>query len=471
MAYTINLTDGTIFAVIADGTINTTSSMTLVGQNYEDYGNLIDTNFIHLLENSSNSTAPTAPLVGQLWWDKTNRLLKIYNGSIFKVVGSTTASATAPTSNVTGDMWYDTSTGQIKVYNGVGWTVVGPLYTTAQGVSGAIPTTITDTITQSHVAVMLYVEDSIVGIISKDAAYTPGNAISGFTTIKPGVNLSTTYGALFQGTANNATYLNSLSSGQFLRSDANTTATGTLTVLNDTGLTVGSTQSLNIGAVAAGINIKNTTGGSNINLQVNVGGTNTTALTVSGADGKVYVPAVTVGTNDNSLASTAYVTSTVAAAKVSPAFTGVPTAPTATLGTNTTQLATTAFVQSAVNAGTGGLGTMASQNASSVAITGGTIDGVVAGLTGVSTAVTAATSTNNTQIATTAFVANKVADYAPAKDGTGATGSWAISISGSASSATTAGYITNSAYNGYGQRTVSTSSPTGGNNGDIWYKI
>ena len=33
MAYTINLTDGTIFAVVADGTINTDSSQTLVGKN------------------------------------------------------------------------------------------------------------------------------------------------------------------------------------------------------------------------------------------------------------------------------------------------------------------------------------------------------------------------------------------------------------------------------------------------------
>jgi len=50
-------------------------------------------------------------------------------------------------------------------------------------------------------------------------------------------------------------------------------------------------------------------------------------------------------------------------------FTGVPTAPTATAGNNTTQLATTAFVTTAV----GTLGTMASQNANDVAITGGDI--------------------------------------------------------------------------------------------------
>ena len=69
MAYTINLTDGTVFAVIADGTINTASSMTLIGKNYAGYGDFLDENFIHLLENSANTIAPGAPLTGQLWWD------------------------------------------------------------------------------------------------------------------------------------------------------------------------------------------------------------------------------------------------------------------------------------------------------------------------------------------------------------------------------------------------------------------
>ena len=85
MAYTITLTDGTVFATIADGTINTDSSMVLIGKNYAGYGDFLDENFIHLLENSSNTTAPSAPLTGQLWWDSSNSLLKVYNGTIFKI--------------------------------------------------------------------------------------------------------------------------------------------------------------------------------------------------------------------------------------------------------------------------------------------------------------------------------------------------------------------------------------------------
>ena len=71
----------------------------------------------------------------------------------------------------------------------------------------------------------------------------------------------------------------------------------------------------------------------------------------------------------------------------SPTFTGIPLAPTASPGTSTTQLATTAFVQNVA----GALGTMSSQNASAVAITGGTITGlssalpVLSGGTGVTT--------------------------------------------------------------------------------------
>ena len=60
----------------------------------------------------------------------------------------------------------------------------------------------------------------------------------------------------------------------------------------------------------------------------------------------------------------------------SPEFIGVPKAPTATVGSNTTQIATTAFVTTATGNVKDTLGTMALQDADSVAITGGTITGL-----------------------------------------------------------------------------------------------
>jgi hypothetical protein len=59
-------------------------------------------------------------------------------------------------------------------------------------------------------------------------------------------------------------------------------------------------------------------------------------------------------------------------------------------------------------------------------------------LTGTPTAPTAAVGTNTTQLATTAFVNAEIANDAPTKTGGGASGTWAISISGSAPTLTTA---------------------------------
>jgi hypothetical protein len=64
-------------------------------------------------------------------------------------------------------------------------------------------------------------------------------------------------------------------------------------------------------------------------------------------------------------------TSTNLVFSASPTLTGTPLAPTAAPGTSTTQIATTAFVQNVA----GALGTMSSQNANAVAITGGAISG------------------------------------------------------------------------------------------------
>lgn len=112
-------------------------------------------------------------------------------------------------------------------------------------------------------------------------------------------------------------------------------------------------------------------------------------------------PTAAAGTNTTQLATTAFVMAglNLKANIASPTFTGTPAGPTAAAGTNTTQLATTAFVTAATTTATGlallkaqnlndlpnkplartnlGLGTMATQDASAVAITGGTIDNVV----------------------------------------------------------------------------------------------
>jgi hypothetical protein len=290
MSYTINLTDGALFATIADGTINTSSSMTLVGKNYAGYGQFLDTNFVHLLENASNTTAPGAPLTGQLWWDSGNGLMKVYTGVAWKTISSATSSSTAPTNNVTGDLWYDTTNAQLKVWTGAAWLLVGPQFTSQQGTTGAIAATITDNVTVNHTVIELYVNDDIVGIVSKDATFTPAVAIPGFTTIRPGITLATLIGSqvpLFQGTATNAQTLNGLSSTSFMSSVANTSTSGTLSVLNNSGLAVGTSSNFRVTVSGNDVTLRNQTSGGNLYFGVNVAGNVTPTMTMFGANGAI----------------------------------------------------------------------------------------------------------------------------------------------------------------------------------------
>jgi hypothetical protein len=89
MAYTIVKSDGTVLTTIADGTINTTStSLGLPGRNYAGYGQSLDTNFVHQLENFANTVPPSNPLRGQLWYNINANTLCICPAD-----GTTTASS------------------------------------------------------------------------------------------------------------------------------------------------------------------------------------------------------------------------------------------------------------------------------------------------------------------------------------------------------------------------------------------
>ena len=302
MAYTINLTDGTVFATISDGTINTSSSMILVGKNYAGYGEFLDENFIHLLENGSNTTAPSAPLTGQLWWDKTNNLLKVYNGSIFKTISAATASASQPSSNVTGDLWYDTVNQQLKVYTGAAFLVVGPGYTSAQGTSGAIPETILNNVGATRYITSLYVNNVRVAIVYDGASFTPEAALlAAFPTIYPGVTLSSSVsGAVFAGSATNAQLLDSLESTDFMRATANTATTGRLQVNNANGIYIGTSNVVNISQSSNDGILTTPVSTGNLIIRTNVSGTTYTVATALGSNGAFAIAnAATVGTTLN----------------------------------------------------------------------------------------------------------------------------------------------------------------------------
>lgn len=115
MAYTIVKTDGTVLTTIADGTINTTStSIGLPGRNYAGYGQQLDTNFVHQLENFASPTPPPNSLRGQLWADTSNSSVVV---KVCPTDGETNAAAwLSLTSTASGGT---TSFGQVNVTGNV----------------------------------------------------------------------------------------------------------------------------------------------------------------------------------------------------------------------------------------------------------------------------------------------------------------------------------------------------------------
>lgn len=310
MAYTVNKTSGAVLTTIADGTIDTVTDLTLIGKNYSGYGEIINENYVKLLENFSNTSQPSSPTEGQLWWDSSGDLLKVYTGSAFKVISGSTSSASQPSNGVAGDLWFDSGNDQLYVYSGTAWVLVGPQSPSGVGTSGAIVESITDNLGSSHVVIKFYTNETVVAMASKDATFTPGVSIPGFATIAPGIQLNTAIsGATFKGSATNAQTLDNLDSTQFLRADANDTSTGTLAVANDTGMSVGVDGDLTLAVSGSNTLISNASSDGDIQVRVNksVGGV-TTALTIDGATGYVSIGASPAAADDSTkVASTAWV--------------------------------------------------------------------------------------------------------------------------------------------------------------------
>lgn len=293
MPYTIKLTNGNVLVKIPDGSVtpSTICSLTLIGQNYSGFGAFLNDNLVHLLENFSSSTAPSAPLQGQLWWDTAGNL-KVYTGSTFKTLAAITSSSSAPSGAVNGNGWWDTANQQYHIYNGSQWILIGPAFTTSTGTSGTVVGSIIDDSASSHVAVNVYVSNSLVGIISKDSSYTPQTTITGFPTINPGFNLasqSAIAGIGFWGTASNASALSGIPASSFIRSDQPAVVNSTLTVNNNSGLIVGTSNNFIASVSGTTVRLTNNVNNADLVLRTNVGGTPTTAISIAGTTGTTTV--------------------------------------------------------------------------------------------------------------------------------------------------------------------------------------
>ena len=116
------------FITVGDSTIDSTSSVLLIGRRKTDYGQSQDQSFLWMLEHFANSSAPSNPIVGQLWYDTAQSELKVYQlNNTWKKISAPQASATAPVSPDIGQLWFDTVNQVLKAWNGSFWLIIGPL--------------------------------------------------------------------------------------------------------------------------------------------------------------------------------------------------------------------------------------------------------------------------------------------------------------------------------------------------------
>jgi len=259
MPYQLNRYNRAPLVTVEDGaTDQSATSLTFVGKNFAGYGGIQNENFLYLLENFANGSAPSNPVAGQIWYDSNNKKLKFYDPSIsdadkWRTTGGSYVSAVSPTTTLnTGDFWFDTTTKQLKAWNGTSFTLVGP-----QAVSGANQTnlesiSVKDTDGNSHAIVKAVADGIVTYLISKDSFTLDSltNPIAGFTYVNQGITIvnsangHTTSDYRFWGTASDSDRLNNRPAADYILNDS--ASFTTQASFPNAGLTIGSANDIKI---------------------------------------------------------------------------------------------------------------------------------------------------------------------------------------------------------------------------------
>ncbi len=227
MAYQVDRFNGTFLVSVDDGTIDTTTDLRFLGKNYAGYGEVQNENFLHLLENFANTSAPPKAVTGQIWYDSGNKKLRFYDGTRFRTASGAEVGPTAPSGLQSGDFWFDTSSEQLYAWNGTDFVLIGPETAPDLGASAIIAQVVKDTLGNNHTIVKVNSGGDTMLVISKDAFTLNSviNPITGFETIKKGANLVNTNGTtgvtstdhFYWGTASNAARLGGYPASDYIR--------------------------------------------------------------------------------------------------------------------------------------------------------------------------------------------------------------------------------------------------------------
>lgn len=269
MSYEITKSDGTTLVEIGDGLTDTAaSSITFIGKNVVNYGELQNENMLHILENFAFDSSPPNPLTGQLWFDTDTNNLKFYNQDSWKTLASLTYSASSSAASAQGNLWFDSNSGQLKINNGSSFTTIGPEAAAGFNTTRLVSRTLLDTASVAHPVINCVLDNEVIAIISKDNFDVSNtNAISGFPRVYRGMtfkNSSTTdvqlYGSAL--TTDRATALKEESGTTYLTASA-TSLSKTIVQRDSSGntqvnkLTAGELTNVNGGVISGSWSITN----------------------------------------------------------------------------------------------------------------------------------------------------------------------------------------------------------------------
>ena len=294
MPYIVNFTDNQNKSPITvfDNTSSTDTSLVFPGRNVTGYGQIIAENFLSLLENFASTDQPVNPVEGQLWYDSTGgtQTLKIWDNTAWKAASGIQKGVSQPAveNSKVGELWVDTTNQQLRIFTGTRWILVGPTESSVGGLRyGPVIEKISDSDNVDRFILVFYIADIPVIVISKDS-FTPKTLITGFDTIRSGINISAPetsseianfiggFLPLLNGTAKNAQALLvggvEKAAGTFLRSDTINTTDYEIKIKNNNGLSIGVDETFKLLSTESSNSIYNSAAGSSLDLQTNRNG-------------------------------------------------------------------------------------------------------------------------------------------------------------------------------------------------------
>jgi len=230
MAYQVNKFNGTFLTSVEDGTIDSSTDLRFVGKNYAGYGEVQNENYLHLMENFANTTAPPKVVAGQIWYDSGAKKLKFYDGAKFKIANGAEVSASQPSGLAAGEFWWDTTAKQLYTWSGTDYVLVGPQSSPDAGASSVSAVVVKDNaapVANNHSIIKFISGGETVAILSPDE-FTPGTGTGlspQFTKVKKGFTLINTNAVtgvtsddhVFWGTSSNALRLNGVLPSEYVR--------------------------------------------------------------------------------------------------------------------------------------------------------------------------------------------------------------------------------------------------------------